>query len=79
MVRDEKRLELLRKYHGIKPEMVIQTERAYCIFKKHEDPIYPSTQLMEVAALKVGKAIKLIRRVEKRGGIGSLRPCCIGQ
>ena len=66
VVRDEKRLELLRKYYGIKPEMIIQTERAYCIFKKHEDSFYSSTQLMEVAALKVGEAIKLIRRVEKR-------------
>jgi len=66
VIRDEKRLELLRKYYGIKPEMIIQTERAYCIFKKHEDSIYPSTQLMEVAALKVGEAIKLIRRVEER-------------
>ncbi|RLI21176.1 hypothetical protein DRO54_04395 [Candidatus Bathyarchaeota archaeon] len=66
VIRDKQRLKLLRKYYGIKPEMILQTEKAYCIFKQREDPIYPSTQIMEIASLKTGDAINLIRRVEER-------------
>lgn len=65
VVRDEQRFKLLRKYYGIKPEMVLRTGRAYCIFKRHEDTFYPSTQILEVAALKTGDAINLIRQVEE--------------
>jgi len=66
VVRDQQRLKLLRKYFRIKPKMVMQTGEAYCIFKEDKGSIYPSVQIMEIAALEINKAINLIRRVEEK-------------
>jgi len=66
VVRDKRRFELLQKYYEIKPEMVVQSEKGYCIFKEDKDTIYPSIRVLEIVALESTEARNLIYRIEEK-------------